>query len=325
MGDPLYRAGDLVVYYSKDYAPPMSEWLIDGLFRARTHMTLFAQSGNAKSFLGVDIACSISANVPFHGRAVQQAEVIYIAAEAPEEIHKRIGAWEQHHGVEANVLFMDKGVQIPNSNHMAQLTEIIRSRKGAVKLVIFDTLSRCMYGVKSKDADEVNTKVNAPIQALIDETGVAVLQIHHTGWDGGHERDSSALRDAVDLSFKTVFDKKTNHIRVQCEKNRRGANFQTFFLRPLYCERHDTLVLEAMDIAELDGIPRAPNPKVKRSPKTRVTNADKLASMLQAQPMSKRDLQAKSGLSESSFHDGFSRMSKKFNVVANDGILSIAA
>src|SRR5215218_8908403 len=74
--------------------------LVDGLL-ARTGMTvIYGESGSGKTFVVLDIACYVAAGRPWRGMAVEQGVVVYVAAEAPASIERRVWAWKNHHGAD---------------------------------------------------------------------------------------------------------------------------------------------------------------------------------------------------------------------------------
>ena len=57
------------------------DWLIKPLFEKDTLAMVFSDPGGRKTFLAIDIACSVATGKNFHGMKVSQGLVIYIAGE----------------------------------------------------------------------------------------------------------------------------------------------------------------------------------------------------------------------------------------------------
>src|SRR5690349_22091387 len=74
--------------------------LVDGLLSTTAMTVLYGESGAGKTFVAIDLACHVAAGLPWRGMDVEQGVVVYIAAEAPESVQRRIWAWKRHHGVE---------------------------------------------------------------------------------------------------------------------------------------------------------------------------------------------------------------------------------
>src|SRR5690606_11723274 len=57
------------------------DWLVDGYFEADSLDLIFGEPGCGKSFISIDLGCSIATGTPWHGHEVKQGMVIYIAGE----------------------------------------------------------------------------------------------------------------------------------------------------------------------------------------------------------------------------------------------------
>src|SRR5947209_2819298 len=72
---------DFICHWSEmpEYQP--LPWLIEGLLPASSLAVLAGGSGVGKSFIALDIACSIASGIDWHGRSVMQGDVVYVAGE----------------------------------------------------------------------------------------------------------------------------------------------------------------------------------------------------------------------------------------------------
>jgi hypothetical protein len=71
---------------------PHKKWLISGMLGAGELSVWFGPPGSGKS-LGVgDAACHVAAGLPWHGRRVEQTGVLYLAAERPALVERRLAA-----------------------------------------------------------------------------------------------------------------------------------------------------------------------------------------------------------------------------------------
>ena len=57
------------------------EFLVDGLIPANSLTSIFGSPGSGKSFIGIDVAMSVSTNSDFHGRPARSGKTIYVAGE----------------------------------------------------------------------------------------------------------------------------------------------------------------------------------------------------------------------------------------------------
>ena len=79
-------------------------WLIEDILEEESLIGLIGSSGSGKSFLAIDMACSIASGVPFHGRATTKGTVLYVASEGKRGLTTRVEAWCQKNGVSSENL-----------------------------------------------------------------------------------------------------------------------------------------------------------------------------------------------------------------------------
>lgn len=178
--------------------------LVEGLLGRSGMTVLYGESGTGKTFVTIDLACHIAAGRPWRGRAVEQGVVIYVAAEAPESVKRRIWAWKHHHRVERlPVLIVDSSVDLLNGSTEAlvELVQQVRREHGRVAMVVIDTLARAMTG-NENSPDDMGKFVAAC--GRIREAGEAnVLVVHHSGKDAARgARGHSCLRAATDAEIE---------------------------------------------------------------------------------------------------------------------------
>ncbi len=231
----LTRFADLV-----NLAP--SPWLIRGVIRESSMATIYGRRGSYKSFVALDMAASIATGLPWQDHEIaERGLVIYIAAEGGGGMVQRARAWCEQHGLMAGSVNMQLVTQpficMPESEDMDVLIQRIREaidwhpegtpdpETGYVydqptarewpRLIVIDTLARCMHGDESKAID-MGMFVQG-VDRLKVEFNCAMLIIHHTGWDETHERGHTSLGGACDTVYKlTVED--NNGLRLACEK-----------------------------------------------------------------------------------------------------------
>ncbi len=182
---PGSDADDLAHVWADDVVLELDKpGLVDGLL-GRTGMTvLYGESGSGKTFLAIDLACHVAAGLPWHGKDVEQGVVVYVAAEAPESVKKRVWAWKRHHGVDRlPVVIVTAGVDLLNgsTDRLLALINKVAEAHGRIALVVIDTLARSMTGNENAP-DDMGRFVAAC--ARIREAGEThVLVVHHSGKD----------------------------------------------------------------------------------------------------------------------------------------------
>lgn len=148
---------------------------------------LVGPSGAGKSFVAVDIAGLL---------AVKGATIIYIAAEGLFGYAPRWEAWKAHTGVKEcrNLIFWDSPVNFMELTAFQGFMSEISHYKP--RMVIVDTVARCMTGGDENSTQDMGVFVNS-CDRLTHELGCGVLAVHHTGKDG-KMRGSTALFGACD-------------------------------------------------------------------------------------------------------------------------------
>jgi hypothetical protein len=122
------------------------------------------------------------------------------------------------------------------------------ARRVAPRLVILDTLARCLVGGDENSAKDMGLAVSAMdrIRVALDAT---VLAIHHTNKSESSERGSGALRGACDaLWFLTQAD---DLLQLSCEKFKDRERFEPIDLKlvPAYEGASTCIVQLAQDVA----------------------------------------------------------------------------
>jgi hypothetical protein len=202
--------------------------LIDGQLPATGILVVYGESGAGKSFVALNASCCIGAGRPWHGHEVERGIVIYVAAENPKSIRRRIWAWKQRHGVEhLPVLVVKSTVDLLNGDAdalVALVTEVAEEH-GKVAMVVVDTLARAMTG--NENAPEDMGRFVAACDRIREAGDCLVMIVHHCGKDTAKgARGHSSLRAATDVEWEVT--KGENGRGVTVRKNRDGEEGVTF-------------------------------------------------------------------------------------------------
>lgn len=186
----------------EDLRPP--EWLVDGILTENGLSVLWGRSGAMKSFVALDIAMCVATGHDWHGQAVKQGPVIYVAAEGAHGLGRRAIGWRKTRGKDATKpLFklVPHNISMISEDCEALITAVLDTA-AKPKLIIIDTLARTFgTGDENKQAD-MNAFVSA-CDRLKDATGANVMVIHHSGvHEDKRERGSNVLRGAADTVIK---------------------------------------------------------------------------------------------------------------------------
>ncbi len=259
---------------------------------------LFGASGSGKSFRALDYAEQIA----------QHGNVIYIAAEGVGGYDKRAKAWHKHYKAGRGGLHFWL-VPVAMLDNQAVESFILAVQDIHPRLIVIDTLARCMLGGDENSARDMGLFIDA-CNRLQRELNTAVLVVHHTGKGNGSERGSSALRGAADAMIEVNADDGV--IRVSCSKAKDSKPFETYYLKPVEVEVSPgefSLVLLPSDrvIDDSDTLTDSQNSIIHW-----------LASNLFDQGARTNDLRKAIGIQETTFYRALKTLSRK-GLIEKDG------
>jgi hypothetical protein len=174
-----------ILSYAEMVALPEPEWLVEGIIQKRTAALIFGKSNSFKTFIGIDLGCSVAIGQPWHGNQVSQGQTIFVATEGANGIGRlRIPAWFDHYEIERsrrdNVHLFPKEIRLDVAADVSALIEAMHSL-GQFGLVNLDIFGGTMAGSEIEDKTARAWVHN--VQRIIRETGATVLAIAHTGWN----------------------------------------------------------------------------------------------------------------------------------------------
>ena len=180
-------------------------WLVYNWLPAGALAAMVGKPKSGKSFVAVDLACSIAAGLPeWFGYEIEPGRVLYIAAEGSRGLLVRVAAWRQQHGTHAlsHLDILPTSVSLDNQERLAELAPILEAairKRDRYRLIVIDTLARSMDGDENSTPD-----MNRVIRAceLLQRIGSTILLVHHHGKDVSRgARGSSALPGAVEVQI----------------------------------------------------------------------------------------------------------------------------
>lgn len=206
---------------------PPPGWLVQDTLPSGGLIGLYGPSGQYKSFVAMDMAMSVATGTPWHGKAVQQDSVLYVAAEGGTGIGIRAHAWAQERHVSpahADIMFLIESLPVSADNDnmnalFGRLNNEVQTQPG---LIIIDTLARCFDGNENEQED-MGLFVGG-VDRLRREFNATVIVVHHTRLDADRERGSTAFRGASDAMIRV---KKTRdyEFEVSCDKQKDAEEF----------------------------------------------------------------------------------------------------
>jgi len=184
-----------------------TEHLVKGLIEDATLSLLFGAPASGKSFIAMNLACSIASGTPFFGREVKSGPVIYIAGEGRRGLRKRAYAWSRMNGFDwgrLSVLLSERSVGLLNASELVSLMEEIDKnvpKHGEPVLIIVDTLNRNFGGGDENSNADMGNFIKS-LEHLQNRYNCSVLIVHHSGHsEAGRVRGASALTAAVDAEY----------------------------------------------------------------------------------------------------------------------------
>ena len=185
--------------------------VIEGLIGGHGTTVVYGQSGSGKTFVMLDMAYRVSLGLPWCGRRTTQGVVIYVAAESPYSVRRRLKALVDLHGYSDDFLTLPEVVNMFDKRvDFAKLLEELDKVGKPIRAIIFDTLARVMLGGNENSTEHMSTLV-ANGDELRDRYKTNVIWVHHSGKDESlGARGSSALRAATDTEIEIKEGRKFN-------------------------------------------------------------------------------------------------------------------
>jgi len=183
--------------------------LIENLIQPSSLALIAGLSASRKTFLALDIGMAVARSVAFFGRTVRGGPVIYIAAEAGKSFDNRVCAYRKFHYLEnTNIQFASISVPVNLKSQNGDTSDLIETIRQAGEkfgippvLVEIDTLAAVAAGFDENSSADM-TSLIGNLQRIRDETGAAVLAVHHHGKDTSKgARGHSSLFAAMDTEI----------------------------------------------------------------------------------------------------------------------------
>jgi KaiC/GvpD/RAD55 family RecA-like ATPase len=190
------------------------EWTIKGLIPTNGITVLYGASGSGKTFATTHMALCVASGSNFLGHKVKRkGKVIYIAAESPESIKRRMAimrdfdkvAYGDYEFDGKEISIYDGNIDLLGDPHaMIAAIRAFHDRvldDGEVVMVIIDTLSAAFSGLDENSVEMAMAVKNAKL--IQEELRCAVVIIHHTGKDEDRGlRGHSSLRGNVEQAIQ---------------------------------------------------------------------------------------------------------------------------
>lgn len=199
------------------------DYVLKSFLPAQSLCSIYGPSGSYKSFLAVSWACHIATGMKWAGKRVTPGAVLYVVGEGGVGVPRRIKAWEQLHGHQADNLWLVNRPVFPVRE--SEVSEVLLAARQIeaecgvpVRLVVIDTLARCFGGNDENDARDMGAFIEG-CDTIKQKTGATVLVVHHSGKDEAKgARGSSSFRAALDAEFNVKREGEGKALILACTK-----------------------------------------------------------------------------------------------------------
>lgn len=183
--------------------------LIEGVINRNAFALLYGKPGATKTFNAIDMCVCIAMGKPWANRyETTQHATLYVALEGGVEFDKRVStAWIHHKANDDTPFFyLSAGINMVRDDEDAKAVirfahQIAEQSKFNVGMIVIDTLNRSLSGGDENSNVDMGLFVRH-VDLIREETGAAVLVIHHTGKDEAKgARGHSSLLAALDTEI----------------------------------------------------------------------------------------------------------------------------
>lgn len=201
------------------------QWLIEQLIQEASTVLLLGATQSYKSFLALDAALALAAGVETFGAVpATKGPVFYAALEGKTNIKRaRRRAWKLAKGVDSIPdFYVMNAPMIALDGEMQEFGDEIAKRCNGrrPKLIVLDTLAKCMAGLNENDAGDAGRFIRF-CDSLVEFFGCAVVAIHHTGKDDARgARGSSAFHAGFDTVIEIKASRATKAVEVWVRKHK---------------------------------------------------------------------------------------------------------
>ena len=206
--------------------PEPLEWLVDDYILQGTQVQIVGKSGTGKTFLAIDLACSIVTGRQWNSRNVKQGPVAYINAEGHTGFQHRLKGWSiKHKSLKDTPFCLSNGqTDLISNSDISILTKHLdkfaAENSGYIAMIIIDTLRRNMSG-NEDDSRDLSLFMNN-FEGLCRKYSATGFIIHHPGHNNtSRARGSSSQKAALDTSL--LLKNSKTEISLVCDKLKDGG------------------------------------------------------------------------------------------------------
>lgn len=232
----------LLTYADQLRLSQSSRYLVKQLLSAGSVAALYGPSCAGKTFYALNLVFHIALGIPFNGRRVAQAPVLYVVLEGAADFPKRLVAAKTALGDPGNMFaILNEGISLgTGSAGDAGVATLVSASKEMERdtgqmpgIIVIDTTARAMAGDNENEAQAFSA-LFAKVGRIQAATGATILFIHHPGKNETlGMRGSSSFFAGLDTVIRIEREKDQADRSVFLEKSKDGMDgpLQTFTLK----------------------------------------------------------------------------------------------
>ena len=214
---PYRRASDVVVRTECDH-------VVKGLIGRARLVTVVGAPGAGKSALIGSIICAVVTGRPWNGHRARKGGALWLQLEGQAGGELRLAALRAHGDLPADAPLYIVTVPVSlltDARRIAATALAVATDSGVqILLVVVDTLSRALSGSNENEGEVMTAAVGA-CDLIRDETGAAMVLVHHFGKNADNgARGHSSLNGAHDVQIDVI--RNGDDRRAIVKKNRDG-------------------------------------------------------------------------------------------------------
>lgn len=240
---------------------PKPEWLVEGLFEKNALVMVAGAPGSCKSILALDWMLCMATGRAWNGRKVKPSKVLYLLGEGGSGLLKRIQSWGAYHKCgqrEWELLVQNMRISFdvpqlaaaPTQEGMAHTPVVMATAAAGFDpdVVVIDTFARSFVGKDENSSKDTGEWIKSAEE--LRARGYTVVFLHHTrkNTEFGHQfRGSTAVSGAMDTIITVIYDKRTDTIDVQVDKQKDHEQGAPLTFCKQKNEEFDSIVLRQLD------------------------------------------------------------------------------
>lgn len=182
--------------------------LIEGLLICGDSSVAFGDTNTGKTFFVISAGAAVSLGIDFFGRKTEKGVVVYLAAESPSSVMRRLQTYQKYYNVKLDDFIIVKNpINLYSSDAdanaiVALIKEVEETTGKKVRLIIGDTLARLIAGANENSGEHMGVVIQH-VDYVRTQCNAHFMLIHHTGKNlAAGARGWSGTRGAIDTEIE---------------------------------------------------------------------------------------------------------------------------